>query len=956
MHAQQHRQTSSGSDGKDTRGDEVDRSGMTLELQTDALGPIPWHALNSARAAEQLASPDDGLSADEVGRRQERFGTNRLPEEQSPGLGQTFLRQFTNPLIYILLAAALASVFIGAVADALFIGAVLLLNAVIGTIQESKAESSAQALKSMMKVRSRVLRNGREQVVDAEELVPGDRVRLSAGDSVPADLRLLETEDLRADESLLTGESIPVEKEADASVDEEASVGERQTMLHAGTEVPDGRALGLVCRTGQATEVGKIARSLSGAGDTEPPLVIRLRALTHRIALVVLGAVALLVVVQLLRGAGLTEIFFFAVALSVSAIPAGLPVAITVALSIGRHRMAERNVIVRRLPAVEGLGTCTLIASDKTGTLTANELTVTRIALPGSARVRVEAGKDPEGDRLRPDDGGDGSKALDAETQAAVQRLASTGVLCNEAELRETDEGDLEAVGDTVDVAFLVLGQRLGLTRAQLLERQPEQARVPFTSKRRLAATFNQGDEGLQAHVKGAAEAVLPLCTDAKDLQAEVDDLSGRGFRVLALATGPVEGDADDAAHRLEAGELGGLQLLGLVGLIDPLRQEVPEAVRRCHQAGVGVRMITGDHPATGLSIARQLGIAGERDAAVTGTEVRSLVDAASQADQAEAADSGHEARERGLRLGRAPVFARVEPDQKTAIVGALQDQGHYVAVTGDGVNDAPALRKANIGVAMGRAGTDVARRAADLILTDDHFASIVNGIEQGRIAYANVRKVVWLLISTGAAEIVLFFLAFALNMPLPLGAVQLLWLNLVTNGIQDVALAFEKGEPGVLKRPPRPTDQPIFDRRMIEQTLVSGLYMGLVAFGVFYWLLQVWGWSEYDARNSLLLLMVLFENVHIFNCRSEERSAFRIPLQANLLLIGTVIAAQGVHILAMYLPGLSDVLEVGPVPLWEWGALLGIALSLLVVIELFKLLRRWREGSDRSNGQVAEA
>ncbi|WP_462322539.1 cation-translocating P-type ATPase, partial [Halochromatium sp.] len=713
MHPQQHRQpasqTASGSDGDDQQSNAAGGSGSSLELQPDELDRIAWHALDGARAAECLVSPDQGLSMDEVGRRRSRFGANRLPEEHPPGLVQTFFRQFANPLIYILLAAALASVFIGALADAAFIGAVLLLNAIIGTVQESKAESSAQALKSMMTVRSRVLRDGREQAVDAEDLVPGDRVRLGAGDSVPADLRLLEAEDLRADESLLTGESIPVEKDAQASVDEEAGVGERQTMLHAGTDVPDGRALGLVCRIGQATEVGRIARSLSGAGDTEPPLVIRLRALTRRIALVVLGAVALLVVGQLLRGAGLTEIFFFAVALSVSAIPAGLPVAITVALSMGRHRMAERNVIVRRLPAVEGLGTCTLIASDKTGTLTANELTITRMALPTGGRVRVEPSNDGDGDLLRPDDKGDdkgddsekavNDNALDEETEAAVHRLASTGVLCNEGELRETEEGGIEAVGDTVDVAFLVLGRRLGLTRNELLQRQPEQARVPFKSKRRLAATFNQGEDGLEAHVKGAAEAVLPLCAETDDLQAQVDDLSGRGFRVLAVAAGAVDGEADEAAQRLEQGELGGLRLLGLVGLIDPLRPEVPDAVRRCHEAGVGVRMITGDHPATGLSIARELGIAGDGDEAVTGAEIRSLIDTDRQAGEAGQADDANANADDGLRLGRAPVYARVEPDQKTSIVGALQAQGHYVAVTGDGVNDAPALRKANIGV-----------------------------------------------------------------------------------------------------------------------------------------------------------------------------------------------------------------------------------------------------------------
>ena len=902
------------SDSRRDRAGETDGDGVG-GLDTEALSATAWHALGIEQAAQRLGSDAQGLSGDEARRRRERFGPNRLPEEGRTGLLRVFLRQFRSPLIYILLVAGLVSLGIGAYADAAFIFAVLLLNSVIGTIQESKAESSAHALKAVIKVRARVRRDGKEQGVDATELVPGDCVLIEAGDAVPADLRLLEAQDLRSDESLLTGESMPVEKAAAEGLDEDTGLGDRRNLLHAGTQVLDGRALGLVCRTGSTTEVGRIAHSLEHEAAAEPPLVIRLRHLTQLIAYVVMGAVVLLVFGQLLRGAEPVQIFFFAVALAVSAIPAGLPVAITVALSLATHRMAQRNVIVRRLPAVEGLGACTLIASDKTGTLTANELTAKRLVLPDLNSLEVEGeGLTIEGRLLY------GDEPAGDEMRADAEALARSAVLCNEGELRRDDD-EVEASGDTVDVAFLVLGAKLGLARDELVAEHPEAGRIPFKAQNRLAAAFHRDGERTVAHVKGAAEAVLPRCEgiDQEAIEDALEEMSGAGYRVLAVAAGAVSADVVEAA---EVDRLEGLTLLGLAGLIDPLRPEVPEAVGRCAAAGVSVRMVTGDHPATGLSIARRLGIAEEGDEAFSGADLKGSDD------------------DTRRRVARAAVFARVEPEQKTTIVESLQRSGHYVAVTGDGVNDAPALRAANIGVAMGKAGTDVARGAADLILTDDNFASIVNGIEEGRVAYANVRKVTWLLISTGAAEIVLFFLAFATKLPLPLDAVQLLWLNLVTNGIQDVAMAFEKGEPGVLDRPPRPTDQPIFDRRMIEQTLVSGAFMGAVAFAVFHGLHVVWGWSEFDARNALLLLMVLFENVHIFNCRSEERSAFRVPIRANLLLVGTVAAAQGVHLLAMYLPGLSGVLETAPVSALQWLALLAVALSLLLVMELFKQLR----------------
>jgi magnesium-transporting ATPase (P-type) len=477
-------------------------------------------------------------------------------------------------------------------------------------------------------------------------------------------------------------------------------------------------------------------------------------------------------------------------------------------------------------------------------------------------------------------------------------------------------------------VALLVLGAKLGYDKDALDDEYPQTGIIPFEPHRRFAASFNRDGARTLVHVKGAAETVLPMCSgvDTEAVLVEAERMSAAGYRVLAVACGEAEpGAAPAALHRA----LGGLSFLGLVGIIDPVRAEVPDAVARCYAAGVNARMVTGDHPATALAIAKELGIARVRDEVVTGAELARVADEPARLDE---------------RVARARVFARVEPLQKLTVVRALQRAGHYVAVTGDGVNDAPALGAADIGVAMGKAGTDVARGAADLILTDDNFASIVAGIEEGRVAYDNIRKVIYLLISTGAAEVVLFFLGLAAGLPLPLFAVQLLWLNLVTNGIQDVALAFEKGEPGVLRRRPRPPERPIFDRRMIEQTAVSGAFIGSVAFLYFYWCFEQ-GWSEAQARNSLLLLMVLFENVHVFNCRSETRSAFRIPFAANPLLVFAVIAAQGVHITAMYVPGLSDVLGIQPIGITDWLMIAVVALSLIVVMEIYKRVRAPQAG-----------
>lgn len=801
--------------------------------------------------------------------------------------------------------------------DAVFIFAVLQANAVVGAFQEWKAESSAEALNAMIPDEVMVRRGAKRHVTVSADLVPGDIVLLQSGDLMPADARLITAHDVTVDESSLTGESVPVGKVSDLVLAEATAVADRRNMLHAGTTVLAGRAAGIVIQTGLHTELGRIAQAMAGIEAGTPPLVIRLRRLTRVIGIVVVCAVAALAVAEFMRGMALAEVFFVAVALAVSAIPEGLPVAITVALSVGSARMARRNVIVRSLPAVEGLGACTLIASDKTGTLTVNQLTVKRLVLPRERTIEVTGeGYVPEG-TLRIE-----GELVDHEIEAAARRLASAGSLCNEATFRIEPQGYVH-FGDTVDVAFLVLAKKLGAPRPAVLARYPETGFVPFEPHLRYAASFNDDDGRTIAHVKGAAEVVIPMCQgiDRDRAIAQAEDLSAKGFRVLAVAAGAVAAmpPAEGATSPLK-----GLEFLGLVGLIDPLRAEVPGAVERCRSAGIQVEMVTGDHPATALTIARELGITLDSDDVVTGAELSELMTDPNELD---------------LAVASGRVFARVEPMQKHTIVTSHQRAGHFVAVTGDGVNDAPALRAAHIGVAMGRQGTDVARGAADLILADDNFASIVNGVEEGRIAYDNVRKVVYLLIATGAAEIVLFFLAFAAGLPLPLFAAQLLWLNLVTNGIQDVALAFEGGDPGVLARSPRPPEQPIFDRPMIEQTAISGAFIGVVAFAFFHWALAA-GWSEAEARNVMLLLMVFFENVHVFNCRSETRSVLRVPIGANPLLVAAVVATQSIHIGAMYVPGLNNVLGIAPVSVETWLSVAPIALSLILVMEVYKAFR----------------
>ncbi|HET9428900.1 MAG TPA: HAD-IC family P-type ATPase [Allosphingosinicella sp.] len=834
-----------------------------------ASGSPRWHAIPALRCLQLTASSADGLSAAEASERLGSHGPNRLPGRPRPSVPLLFLRQFRSPLIYLLLAAALVSLATGHNLDAGFIGVVLFLNALVGTVQERRADTSIAALDRLIRQVARVRRDGEVTEVDASEIVPGDVVEIESGMAVPADVRLLASSGLTADESTLTGESMPVAKDHAAETADDAVLAERPNMLHAGTYIPQGRGTGLVVATGLATELGSIQQSLAASAESPPPLLLRLERLSRQIALSAVGLIALFSIFLSLEGEPLGRVLLLAVALAVSAIPEGLPIAVTVALAAATRRMANRNVIVRSLPAVEGLGSCTLIASDKTGTLTQNRLSLERVLLAN-------------GPLMAPED-------WPGSSDANLLRLAEAAAYCNEVSLAPA--GLL--VGDSVDVALATFAREVGvdLAVARTAKRLDE---LPYEPVNRFSAVAVERSEGDILYVKGAPEVILPMCAGvAGSLEAKAEALAREGYRVIALASAWLrEGGPADCRQPT------GLALLGWAALLDPLRPEAAPAVRKCAEAGISVRMITGDHPETALTISRQLGLADAPEDVVTGGEMAALAYHPGQLAEL-------------VRSGR--VFARIDPKQKLQIVQILGSAGELVAVTGDGVNDAPALQAAHIGVAMGQSGTDVARSAADLVLADDNFASIVAGVEEGRITYGNVRKIVIFLLATGIAEIGMFLGAVATGLPMPLTAVQLLWLNLVTNGVQDVTLGFGTGEGDELRQPPRRPDEPLVDGRALALMIPPALAMTLLALLMMDWAVAR-GVAQAEIQNSVLLLVVLFQNAFVLCMRSERRPLWRERLASNPWLLLGVAVALGLQITAMHWPPLRSVLGTSPV------------------------------------------
>lgn len=866
---------------------------------------------------------EQGLSSEEAQKRLLEYGENRLPSAPPTSIALIFIKQFLSPFIYILLVAALVSFAVQQIPSAVFIIAVLFINAIIGTIQEYSAQKSASALKQMVKGSAHVIRDGNAQTIDTTQVVPGDLLLLFSGDKIAADMELLSAQDLAVDESMLTGESLAVAKNTQHKVAPDAPISEQFTRCFAGSIVTHGRAQGLVINTGINTEIGNIATHVSAQRISEPPLLIRMRRFTYKVAFAISFSIIVLVALMLFMGGYQAEkMIMMAIGLAVSTIPEGLPAALTVALAIGMRRMVKHNVIIRKLVAVEALGSCTFICSDKTGTLTVNELTVQRVVLPDGKIYKVTG------------EGVAGGK-VEGENITELRELCITGVLANESHL-DYSGGEWVSDGDIVDIAFLVLAKKLGLSVSDIRKQQKQLEIIPYESEKAFSGSLNLHLEQPYLYVKGSPEKMLELSShmhsasgeiaiDRQKIQDQFEKLAKQGFRIIALARRPIASRSNAIEH------LEGMTYLGMVAMIDPVRSEAKDAIQRCRSGGIEVAMVTGDHPATALAIAIELGLADPQSTVVTGQMLR------------EAQQKTTQALHDLIRPAR--VFARIEPTQKELIVDSLMQDGHFVAVTGDGVNDAPAMRRANAGVAMGKKGTDVAKEVADLIITDDNFSSIVNGIEQGRIVYNNIRKVIALLIATGFSAILLFFLTVMASLPMPLTAIQLLWLNLIANGVQDVALAFEPKEGNELAIAPRHPSEPIFERSIVEHVLVNGTVMGLLAFTTFSYLIEQ-GSELQDARNLTLMLMVLFGNIHVLSSRSEKKSLFTMPFFANPFLILAVPIAQIIHISAMYIPGLSNVLQITPISALQWLGLLVVAITLFVIEETHKYFLRKRKES----------
>ncbi|HLU97679.1 MAG TPA: HAD-IC family P-type ATPase [Thermobifida alba] len=878
-----------------------------------------WHAVPVGEVFAALGTAPDGLSDEEARRRLERHGPNTLEEAPPPSAVAVFLRQFASPVIAILLFALALTVVLAEWLDASVIAAALLVNAAIGFVQERRAEQAVRALTNLSQPHARVVRGGRRLEVASASLVPGDVVLLESGSRVPADIRLVEAHALEVDESMLTGESEPVGKSTE-TVAAETGLGDRPGVGYAGTMVVSGRGTGVVYATGAGTELGAIAGLLKDEPETATPLKERMGRLSRIIALATLVSALAVMALGLLRGGDPVELLLVAVALAVAAVPEGLPIVLTVALAIGVTRMARRNAVVRRMPAVETLGSATVIGSDKTGTLTENRMTVRRLWTPVDGETGPAAVRPYRHDVA----------AADPEHVDPYHLVLLCGALTNEARTR-AEEGTDQACGDPTEVALLDAAHDAGLLHAARDAVFPKTAEVHFEPARRFSATARRWGDREVLFVKGAPERVLAMC-DAQvaesgtepvrpdGLHAAGERMAAQGLRLLALA---VSRPYEPGAAPVDPHDPSGLVLLGLVGIMDPPRAGVRESVRACREAGIRVVMITGDHGATARAIAAELGIC-EPDAPVlTHDEIAGLDDGRLRAAVADV-----------------DVYARIPPEGKLRLVRALEADGEVVAVTGDGVNDAPALKAASVGVAMGRGGTDVAREAADIVLADDDFTTIVHAVEEGRVTFDNIRRAVFFLVSTGAAMILALTASTLMGWPLLMVPAQLLWLNLVTSGVQDIALVFERAEPDLLRRPPRSSGEGILSALLWQRIGVTGAVMAVGTLAMFWWEWQRSG-SLTAAQTAALTTMVVFMAFQAGNARSATQSVLRVPPHHNPFLAVATAAAVALHVVALYFPPTQVLLRVEPLEAAAWWRLVPVAAGVLVVVEAEKAVRR---------------
>ena len=866
---------------------------------------------------ELKVNPDNGLNDKDIKERLNMYGYNSLPKKKGVSIFKLFFSGMADPIVILLMITVAFSFIIGEYIDGIIVLIIIVLDLILGTIEEYEANKNADSLQSLIKNEVKVLRNAKNIVVDSELLVPGDIVFLESGDNVTCDMRVVDCTNLQVNESVLTGESVNVYK-TNEKLPRETELAERCNMLYAGSSIATGRCMAVVTATGINTEVGYIADTVSKIKEEKSPLTIRIDKLSKQITILISVIAIIIIFVLLNKGLSFNEIFMSAIALSVSAMPEGLPLALTMALTITSNNMVKKNVIVKKLNYVESLGSCTVIATDKTGTLTVNEQTAKVILLPDDSRYDISGvGYNMNGK----------IEKLDLEKKGLIDKLVLAGRLNNESQKINKNK----YVGDSIDIAFYILSEKENI----YIDDYEIIKRIPYESENKYSAVFYKYQNEYYCTVKGSIEVIEKMCNkmefnnaekkiDSMYLLRQNELLSQDGYRVIALATEKIDNFVLKDNYTIK--DIPKLTFLGMVGFIDPIRNDVKESIFKCREAGIKVMMITGDHPLTAFAISKELELASDYREVITGSELSKYND--------DELDS--------IILNK-KVFARVTPYDKLRIVESLKRKGEFVAVTGDGVNDAMALRSANIGISMG-SGTDTAKETANMIILDDSFKSICDGIELGRVAYSNIRKVCFFLLSCGLAEVLFYLLSIIFNLPMPLVAIQLLWLNLVTDGLQDLALSYESKEKGIMKRKPISTKENIFNKELLMEVSFSGFFIGIIVFIIWYFLINKVGMETPLARGYIMALMVFLQNIHVFNCRSEKLSAFLIPITSNPFLIVTVLGSILLQIIVMEVPFLSTFLKVSSIPFSHLLILMAASFIILFVMEIYKMIKNMKK------------
>ena len=879
-----------------------------------------------------LSVSHEGLSTQEAEARLQKYGPNQLQEEAKKPFWKKLVEQFVDPMIIILLVASIFSAVTGEAVDAAIIIAIVVVNAILSLSQEGKAEEAIAALKKMSSPKAKILRDGRRVEVNSEDLVPGDIVILETGDIVPADLRLIESANLKIDEASLTGESVPVEKDATATYDGEVQIGDRENMAYSSTIVSYGRGQGVVVATGEETEIGRIATSIASVEEEQTPLQRKLAGLSKSLAILLVAVCALVFGVGLFYKMDPKEMFMTSISLAVAAIPEGLPAIVTIVLSIGMGRMAKKHAIVKKLLAVETLGTTTVICSDKTGTLTQNEMTVTNVFVAGEDYKVSGTGYEPVGSFSK--EGAD----VEAKAIPGGREIFAIAALTNDARLEKTDAG-VQMMGDPTEGALVTLAKKAGYAQGTLNNEFPRVGELPFDSTRKMMSTLHESfvPGMITSLTKGAPDIVLdrcntvlmneeivPLTAELKEkILAQNSAYARQALRVLAYAYRTFDTMPEDLSPETVETNM---TFVGLTGMIDPARPEVRDAIRECKSAGVIPVMITGDYLETAFAIAKDLGIAEEESQAIMGAELNKM--------------SEEELRQ---CVKEKRVFARVSPENKVQIVTALKQNGHIAAMTGDGVNDAPAIKKADIGIAMGITGTDVAKNTAEVILTDDNFATIVGAVEEGRIIYENIKKFVGFLLSCNIGEVLIVFLAIVLNLPVPLLPIQLLWLNLVTDSFPALALGVEKGEEGMMEEPPRDPQEPSLDRELTITVLIQSVAITVATLGAYLIGLSRFGQDEVGlmtARTMAFATLILAELLRSYSARSINSTVFHIGVFSNKTLVKATAFSFFLMVVVMYVPFLERLFKLVDLGMNEWIVVLVGSFIPFFLGEIQKLIR----------------